>query len=181
MPETGVTTAKNFPRFSGKDEDWDRFCESFEATRVANTRYQNNALSLDDATKVILKPKEDSTQTDADEKKEEEEKRDHDLELYKILINSIDKTKKGNEAYQLVKGSKEGGYEKGCFKIAWRDLKAMYEITTLQDKVTLKKDYMSLSFEEASHCSRSFVLKLAQFMDKLNDDYEYDTPLVTFL
>jgi soluble cytochrome b562 len=114
-----VTTAKTFLSLSGKDEDWDRFCESFEATMVANTRYHKNALSLDDATKIILKPKKDSTQTDADKKKEEEEMRDHDLELYKILIDSIDKTKKGNEAYQLVKGSKEGGYEKGCFKIAF--------------------------------------------------------------
>jgi hypothetical protein len=57
----------------------------------------------------------------------------------------------------------------------------MYEITTPQDKVTLKKDYMSLSFKEASQCPRSFVLKLAQIREKLNDDYEYDTPLVTFL
>jgi hypothetical protein len=107
--------------------------------------------------------------------------RDHDLELYKMLIVSIDKTKKGNAAYQLVKGSKEGGYEKGCFKITWRDLKAVCEITTPQDKVTLKKDYMSLSFEEASQSPRSFVLKLAHIRDKLNDDYEYDIPLVTFL
>jgi hypothetical protein len=71
MSETGVTTAKTFPRFSGKDEDWDRFCESFEATMVANMRHQKNVLSMDDDTVAILKPKQVSTQTNADKKKEE--------------------------------------------------------------------------------------------------------------
>ena len=82
MPETGVTTAKTIPRFSGKDEYWNRFCESFEATMVANTRYQNNALSMEDDSVVIPKPGEVSTPTDADKKKEQEEMRDHDLKLH---------------------------------------------------------------------------------------------------
>jgi hypothetical protein len=130
MPETGVTTAKTFCRFSEKDEDRDRFCDSFDATMVANTRYQKNALSMEDDTVVILKPNEASTQTDADKEKEEEEMRDHDLELYKILIDSIDKTMKGKEAYQLLKGFKEDGYDQRCLKIAWKDLTAVYGITT---------------------------------------------------
>jgi hypothetical protein len=138
MPDTGVTIVKTFPRLSGKDEDWDGFCESFEATMVANTRYQKNALKLEDDTVVILKPNEASTHNDADKKKEEEEMRDHDLELHKILIDSIEKTKKGKEAYLLVTGSKEDGYDKGCFKIAWKDLKAVYGTATPQDKATLK-------------------------------------------
>jgi hypothetical protein len=105
---------KDFPRCSGKDEDWDRFCESFEATMVANTRHQKNVLTMEEDTVVILKPNQVSTQHDADTKKEEEEMRDHDLEICKILIDSIDKTKKGKEAYLLAKGSKEDGYDKGC-------------------------------------------------------------------
>ena len=64
--------------------------KALKSTMVANTRYQQNALTLDDDTVVILKPNEVSTQTDADKKKEEEEMRDHDLELYKIKIDSID-------------------------------------------------------------------------------------------
>ena len=77
MLENGLTTAKTFPKFSGKDEDWDRFCESFEATMVANSRYQKNNLTLDDDTVVILKTTEVSAQTDAEKKKDEEEIRDH--------------------------------------------------------------------------------------------------------
>ena len=41
----------------------------------------------------------------------------HDLELYKILIDSI-YIRSGKDAYLLVTGSKEDGYDKGCFKIA---------------------------------------------------------------
>ena len=106
-----MTTAKTFPKFSGKEEDWERFCESFEATMVANTRYQKNALSLDDDTAVILKTNEVSTQTNTEKKKDEEEMRDHDLELHKILIDSID-VKHSEDAYLLITGSKEDGYDR---------------------------------------------------------------------
>ena len=180
MPENGLTTAKTFPKFSGKDEDWERFCESFEATMVANTRYQKNALSLDDDTAVILKTNEVSTQTDAEKKKDEEEMRDHDLELYKILIDSID-VKHSEDAYLLVTGSKEDGYDKGCFKVAWATLKAVYEIATPQDKVTLKRDYAGLAFEHASQDPKTFVLSLDKIRGRLKKDYQVDTPLVTFL
>jgi hypothetical protein len=57
----------------------------------------------------------------------------------------------------------------------------MYEITTPQDKVTLKKDYMNLSCDKASQCPRSCMLKIAQIRDKLKNGYEFDIPLVTFL
>ena len=69
-------------------------------------------------------------------KKEDEEMRDHNLGLYKRLIDNID-MKSGKEAYLLVTGSKEDGYDKGCFKIAWKILKGVFEIATPQDKVTL--------------------------------------------
>ena len=180
MPENGLTTAKTFPKFSGKDEDWERFCESFEATMVANTRYQKNALSLDDDTVVILKTNEKSTQTDAERKKDEEEMRDHDLELYKILIDSID-VKHSEDAYLLVTGSKADGYDKGCFKVAWATLKAVYEIATPRDKVTLKRDYAGLAFEHASQDPKTFVLSLDKIRGRLKKDYQVDTPLVTFL
>ena len=117
MLETGLTTAKTFPKFSGKEEDWERFCESFEAAMVANTRYQNNALSLDDDSVVILKPSEVSAQTDADKKKEEEEMRDHDLELYKTLIDSIDvKNGKDNFAKQNCRTPKLEIYVESLLK-----------------------------------------------------------------
>ena len=180
MLENGLTTAKTFPKFSGQDEDWERFCESFEATMVANTRYQKNTLSLDDDTVVILKTNEVSTQTDAEKKKDEEEMRDHDLELYTILIDSID-VKHSEDAYLLVTGSKEDGYDKGCFKVAWATLKAVYEIATPQDKVTLKRDYAGLAFEHASQDSKTFVLSLDKIRGRLKKDYQVDTPLVTFL
>ena len=44
--------------------------------------------------------------------------RDHDLEPYKLLIDSID-VKHSEDAYLLVTGSKEDGHDKGCFKVAW--------------------------------------------------------------
>ena len=174
-----MTTAKTFPKFSGKEENWERFCESFEATMVANTRYQKNALSLDDDSVVILKPSEVSTQTDAD-KKEKEKMRDHDLELYKILIDSND-VKNGEEAYLFVTGSKEDGYDKACFKISWKILKVMFEIATPQGKVTLKKDYEGLAFEQASQDPVAFVSGLDEIRGKLKKDYQWDVPLVTFL
>jgi hypothetical protein len=148
------------------------FYESFEATMVANTRYPTNALSLNDDTVVILKPKDVSAQTDAEKKMEEEEMRDHDLELYKILIDGIN-MKSGKDAYLLVTGSKEDGYDKGCFKIAWKILKAVFEIATPQDKVTLKKEYVGLAFEHASQDPKTFVLSLDEIREKLKKDYQW--------
>ena len=129
---------------------------------------------------VILKTNEVSAQTDAEKKNDEEEMRDHDLELYKILIDSID-VKHSEDAYLLVTGSKEDGYDKGCFKVAWSTLKAVYEIATPQDKVTLKRDYAGLAFEHASQEPKTFVLSLDKIRGRLKKDYHVDTPLVTFL
>jgi hypothetical protein len=53
------------------------------------------------------------------------------------------------------------------FKLAWKNFKAVYGITTPQDKVTLKQDYMNLAFEEAYQCLKTCVLKLAEIRDKL--------------
>ena len=72
-------------------------------------------------------------------------------------------------------------YDKGCFKVAWVTLKAVYEIATPQDKVTLKKDYAGLAFEYASQDPKTFVLSLDKIRGRLKKDYQVDTPLVTFL
>jgi hypothetical protein len=136
MPEaTGVSSAMTFPMFTGEEDDCKRFCEGIEATMSATQRFQDNAANLYDDQVAILKTKDQSAETDADRRKKEEELRDHDLEHCKILLNSINKTERGEEAYPPVKGSKEGSCDNGCFKNAWKALRSVFGIMMPQDKL----------------------------------------------
>ena len=60
-------------------------------------------------------------------------------------------------------------------------LKAVFEIATPQDKVTLKKDYVGLAFEHTSQDPKTFVLSLDEIRGRLKKAYQVDTPLVTSL